>query len=178
MWSHLKLIPGNAEPKRGRCTKCVSLPLTSTPEWGRSSDGSHSSSWETWSVVRGGALERICWELVERRHSHISHFALCLRAAESFRREVAVSRGHIRSGGRLRGGRGGGVCAFLPNMLNGSRQPGLVLKRFSRHEDPGQWTQARPIYQPGRWIHSQFSCFQKKSHYVQLLLCVLSVWLL
>lgn len=62
-----------------------------------------------WSVARGGALERICRELVERRHSHISHFALCLRAAEWFRRDIAVSRGPLQVRGPVQRRHGGRV---------------------------------------------------------------------
>lgn len=153
-----------AELKRGRYTKYASVPVTSAAERGRSPDGSHSSSWEAWSVVRGGALERICRELVESRHSHISHFALCLRAAESFRREITVGRGPHQVRGaaqRRQGGEGSPGCFYQICSMDPDSQDSSLW--FFRCEDPGQWTQARPIYQPARRIHSQFSCFQKKA---------------
>lgn len=74
---------------------------------------------------------------MERRHSHISHFALCLRAAESFRRDIAVSRGPLQVRGPVQRRHGGRVSAavwvLLPYRLNGSRQPGLVSMRIPRH---------------------------------------------
>lgn len=85
---------------------------------------------KTWSVARGGALERICGELVGRRHSHISHFALCLWAAESFRRGMAVGSGPLQVSGSVQRRHGGRA-----DSGGGASQPGAFNQISSTDPD-------------------------------------------
>lgn len=129
MWSHLKLILGKAELKRGRYAERASVPAT--PEGGRGSDGGDSSSWE--NVVRGerrsswANLPRARGEETQSYISLCSLFTGCGVVPQRYRGQSGATPGQGAGSEEAR------WEGLSPDRLNGSRQPGLVFVRIPRH---------------------------------------------